>query len=132
MLKGTTINAKDIPDIVQIISVVASFAKGKTIIKKVDRLKIKESDRLLGIINNLAKAGVKAEYKKGNLYIDGSSPKGNVFSGDNDHRTVMSAIVLATFAKGESTILGAQAIEKSYPNFISDYKKLGGIVNGDI
>ena len=131
-LKGTTINAKDIPDIVQIISVVASFSKGKTIIKKVDRLKIKESDRLLGIINNLAKAGVKAEYKKGNLYIDGSSPKGNVFSGDNDHRTVMSAIVLATFAKGDSTILGAQAIEKSYPNFISDYKKLGGIVNGDI
>ena len=131
-LKGALINAQDIPDIVQILSVIASFSKGVTTIKNVERLKIKESDRISGIVNNLSKAGVKVEYKNGSLIIDGGVSNGSEFSGDNDHRTVMSAIVLATFLDGESKILGVEAINKSYPNFILDYKKLGGKIDGDI
>lgn len=131
-LKGTKINAQDIPDIVQIISVVASFSKGITVIKNVERLKIKESDRISGIVNNLSKAGVKVEYKNGSLIIEGTTPTGGVFTGDNDHRTVMSSMVLGSFAKGESKILGVEAINKSYPNFILDYKRLGGKIDGDI
>ena len=43
----------------------------------------------------------------------------------------MSAVVMATFAKAESLVLGGQAINKSYPEFIKDYKKLGGIIDVD-
>ncbi len=131
-LKGITIDCENTPDIVQIISVVASFSKGKTVLKNVSRLEIKESDRVRGIINNLKNSGIKAEYTSGDLTIYGKEVKGGTFSGDNDHRTVMSSVVLSAFAKGVSTIKGVEAIQKSYPTFLEDFKLLGGNINGDI
>ena len=131
-LNGITLDCENIPDLVQILSVVASFAKGESRFLNVSRLKLKESDRIEGIIKNLTSAGVKAEYTGNDLIIYGGEVKGSVFYGDNDHRTVMSGVVLSTFCKGESTILGAEAISKSYPEFFKDYKLIGGIVDGDI
>ena len=131
-LKGVIVDAEDIPDIVQILSVVASYAKGKSVFKKVKRLEIKESNRVLGIVENLKNCGIKAEYNGNDLTVYGGEVKGATFSGDNDHRTVMSAIVTATFAKGNSKILGYEAIQKSYPTFIENYVSLGGKVNGNI
>ncbi|MBO5926331.1 MAG: 3-phosphoshikimate 1-carboxyvinyltransferase [Clostridia bacterium] len=132
VLKGITVGCEDIPDLVQILSVVASFAEGETTFLNVKRLKIKESDRIAGIINNLSKAGIKAKYDNGNLTVYGGKPKGSVFLGDNDHRTVMSASVLSAFCEGESEILGAEAVNKSYPEFFKDYESIGGLVDGDI
>ncbi len=131
-LTGITMDMEDIPDIVQILSVVASFAKGKSVFKNVSRLVIKESDRLQGIINNLGNAGIKAEYNNKDLTVYGGLPHGSVFEGENDHRTVMSAVTLALFSDGESKIIGAEAINKSYPSFFDDVKKLGGNISGDI
>ena len=131
-LNGITVNCEDIPDIVQILSVVAGYAKGVSVFKNVNRLEIKESDRVLGIINNLKNANIKAEYNGKDLTVYGGKVEGGIFSGDNDHRTVMSAVVMATFAKGESVIKGAEAVNKSYPTFFNDFESLGGITNGDI
>ncbi len=129
-LNGISVDMENVPDIVQILSVVASFANGVTTFKNVSRLKIKESDRIAGIIKNLALAGVKAKYDGADLKIYGAEPKGGVFLGDNDHRTVMSMAVLATFAKGSSQIIGAEAVDKSYTDFFKDYVSLGGVVDG--
>ncbi len=131
-LKAITLDCENIPDLVQILSVIASFSKGKSKFLNVSRLKLKESDRIEGIINNLKKAKIKAKYKNGNLIVYGGKPKAGTFSGDNDHRTVMSAVVLATFTKENSVVLGAEAIEKSYPSFLKDYIALGGKVDGNI
>ena len=129
-LTGITLDCENIPDLVQIISVVAAYSKGATKLLNVSRLKIKESDRIAGIINNLSRANVKAEFNGKDLIISGGEPIGATFSGDNDHRTVMSSVVLASFANGNSNILGAEAVDKSYKNFFNDYMTLGGKING--
>ena len=132
-LKGITVDCEDVPDIVQILSVVASFANGKSTFKSVNRLEIKESNRVLGIINNLKIAGVKAEYDGKDLTVYGSKKIDyGTFNGDNDHRTVMSAVVLSAFSNGKSVIKGAEAVNKSYPTFFDDFRSLGGITDGDI
>lgn len=131
-LSGTTVDLEDIPDLGQIISVVAAYAKGETVLKSVNRLKIKESDRLSAITDMLSVAGIKYKVLNDELIIYGGAPKGGTFSGGNDHRTVMSAAILAANAKGDSEIIGAEAISKSYPDFFKDYEILGGKVNGDI
>ena len=132
-LKGLEIDCENIPDIVQIISVVASFSYGVTKLKNVKRLQIKESDRVQGIIDFLTLAGVKVEFDGNDLKICGGAPKNNTFDGCNDHRTVMSEAVMASSViSGASTIKGAEAVEKSYPNFFEDFIKLGGKINGNI
>lgn len=131
-LVGQVIDCEDIPDLVQIISVIASYSKGQTVLKNVSRLKIKESDRVQGIIYNLSVAGINAKYNGNDLIIEGGNPKSGDFLGFNDHRTVMSAVCLANFAGGVSTVTDSLAINKSYTNFYNDFISLGGIVDGDI
>ncbi len=131
-LTGQVIDCENIPDLVQIISVLASYSKGKTILKNVSRLKIKESDRIESILTNLKVAGIDAKCNGSDLIINGGSPKSGKFLGFNDHRSVMSAVCLATFASGESIVTDSLAINKSYTNFYKDYVSLGGKVNGDI
>lgn len=127
--KAFNFDAKSTPDLIQIASVLACFANGKCKISGVDRLKIKESDRLKGIIDFLSKSGIKSEYSSDELIIFPSNPVGNTFNGDNDHRTVMSECILSTFSSGNSTILGVEAVNKSYPDFFKDFTLLGGKTN---
>lgn len=128
-LNGITVDMENQPDLVQTVSAVASFASGVTVIKNVERLRLKESDRVLAIINTLTQAGIKAKYDNNSIVIYGNKPIGCVFDGGNDHRTVMSQAVIASGAQGQSIILGAQAHHKSYPNFIEDFKSIGGVIN---
>lgn len=130
-LKAITVDMEDVPDLVQIVSVVASYASGKTTILGVDRLRLKESDRINAVIESLSAVGIKAEYNDNSIVIYGGNPLGGTVDGGNDHRTVMSATVMASYAKGDSVVLGGQAINKSYPDFIRDYQKLGGIIDVD-
>lgn len=131
-LNGITYDCENIPDLVQIISVVAAYSKGVTTLKNVQRLKIKESDRITAIIEMLSASGVRVEYNGRDLIIYGGQPSSSNFDGGNDHRTVMSQCVLALYAKGNSTIVGAQAIKKSYPNFFNDVSLLGGKIDVNI
>lgn len=131
-LKGITVDCEDIPDIVQILSVVGAYAEGKSVFKNVKRLEIKESNRVLGIVNNLKNAGINAEYNGRDLTVYGGKVRYGTFNGDNDHRTVMSAVVMSAFSDGESVIRGVEAVNKSYPTFFEDFKSLGGITDGDI
>ena len=95
-------------------------------------MRIKESDRIEAVINTLKTAGIKAWYQNGNLYVEGGKPVGGIFDGGNDHRTVMSAVVLSAFAKGNSVVTGAEAHKKSYPEFFEHLKLLGGDIDVEI
>lgn len=123
------INCENFPDIAQVICSVAAFAKGKTRLTGVERLKIKESDRIAAIINTLKTCEIKAEYDGNALTVYGGTPRGGEFGGGKDHRTVMSAAVIAAAADGVSEITEAEYCAKSYPDFFEDIKRLGGKVD---
>lgn len=125
-LNAFCFDATSCPDIIQIASVLASFCKGKSVIKGVERLKIKESDRLKGIVDFLGESGIQTEVHGDELTVFGGRPHGGEFCGDNDHRTVMSEAILSCFADGVSSIKGIEAVNKSYPDFFKDFILLGG------
>lgn len=128
-LEGITVDASNIPDMVPAIAATAAFAKGKTIIHSAERLRLKESDRIKTTIAALNQMGIKTEEKPDGMIIYGGEPKGAVIDGAGDHRIVMAFSVAAAYAKGESVIMGAEAISKSYPEFFEEFKKLEGKVN---
>ena len=124
-LKGIEFSIKDCPDIAPILSVIMANAMGKSVLYDVDRLKIKESDRLQNIIDMLQKLGIQVEYKTDSLTIFGGSMNSTSLEGKNDHRIAISSIVALSVVGG--SISGIKCIDKSYPTFLDDYKKLGGI-----
>lgn len=126
-LEGFTFDAENCPDLVPVSAAVAAFADGKTVIKNIQRLKIKESDRIATAIATLTAFGVRAESDGKDLVVFGGKPVGCEVNSFNDHRIAMSAAVLGTGAFGDTLIIDAQAVNKSYPTFFEDYCKVGGI-----
>ena len=121
-------NAEDYPDLVPIVAVLASQSNGVSVIENVERLKIKESDRINSTLAMLNVFGIKAEYKGSNIYVYGGTAKGGTAHSFNDHRIAMASAVLATATNGESLITNANAVNKSYPEFFDDLKSVGGVV----
>ena len=123
-LKGTTVDINDCPDLAPILSVVAACAEGESVFLNVDRLKIKESDRLDSIIKMLKTSGISAETDGEKLTIIGKKPSTFSIDGMGDHRMVMSETILATVCGGK--LSGTEAVKKSYPDFFADFSRLGG------
>lgn len=143
-LFGTEISAAQIPDLVPILSVAAGVAVGKTKIYAAGRLRIKESDRLAAICEMLTNFGAECEETEDGLIIEGfgkticSSGSCKMVCGTlpgtknekvsisshNDHRIAMSAAIAATLCPKAVEISGAEAVNKSYPLFWTDYHKL--------
>ena len=123
------IDASDIPDLVPIIS---AFASGRprgavTHIVKAGRLRLKESDRLASVTQTLRELGADITEEPEGLMIRGSGRLyGGEVSSHGDHRIVMMAAACACITEGEIVIHGAEAVNKSYPRFFEDYRKLGG------
>lgn len=128
-LKPFVFDAENCPDLVPISAVLASYADGKSVIKNIQRLKIKESDRVESTIAMLKGFGVRAESDGVNLAVYGGSVSCGSADAFNDHRLVMSTAVLALGADGVSSISGAKAVNKSYPTFFKDYEKVGGKIS---
>jgi 3-phosphoshikimate 1-carboxyvinyltransferase len=131
-LIGADVDLADTPDLAQVIAVLAAYAEGETVLHSVDRLRVKESNRLSAIMDMLTRAGVKCRYAADTLIIEGGRPRGADFTGGGDHRTVMSACILAAFAEGRSTVTDAESVDKSYPAFFADFAALGGVIDGNL
>lgn len=127
-IKSFEFCAEDCPDLVPIAGVLAAYSDGKSVINGVERLKIKESDRIESTISVLNAFNIKAESDGKKLVVYGGKPVCGRADSFNDHRLTMSAAILALGAEGSSTLTGADAINKSYPTFFKDYVKLGGVV----
>ena len=126
--QGTVLEVSDTPDLVPILSVVGCYASSKTVITGAGRLRLKESDRLEAMKENLNKVGGNVKVTEDGLEIQGMAglKGGAEVESYNDHRIVMSMAIAATFAKEPIIIKGAQAVNKSYPEFFEDFAKLGG------
>lgn len=132
-LKATDIDARQIPDLVPILAVCATFAEGTTHITGAERLRIKESDRLSAIANAINKLGGNVIEKPDGLVITGvKSLKGGTVQGVNDHRIVMAMSVATLMATDTVTITDMESIKKSFPNYFEEYNRLGGISYVDL
>ncbi len=126
-LNGIAINAENIPDLVPILACTAALCSGTTTITGATRLRIKESDRLAAVTQNLTALGADITELPDGLIINGKPQLhgGNV-SGFNDHRIVMAFAMTALKATEPIIISDKESINKSYPNFFEDYTNLGG------
>lgn len=129
-LFGTDLDCMDTPDLVPILSVAAAAASGSTEFYNVGRLRYKESDRLAAMQKTLTALGIASSVGEETFTIYGGAPKVQApVESFGDHRIAMSAAILSTIAEGETTILGAECVAKSYPSFYEHFKMLGGNVN---
>lgn len=120
-----TVSAADIPDLVPILSVVAACRQG-AVFTDIRRLRLKESDRVSSVISMLKCLGGRAEADENALTVYGTGLTGGTVDSVNDHRIAMSAAIAATACTQNITILGAECIQKSYPQFLKEYRRLGG------
>ena len=126
-LKGIEIDVSQCPDLVPILSVAASMAKGKTHIFNAARLRIKESDRLETTCTQLKSLGADIIEEPEGLIINGVQKfVGGNTDGSGDHRIVMSIAIASSACLGTIDINGSDAVKKSYPEFWEDFKELGG------
>ena len=122
------IDVSGCPDLLPPLAVMAAIRQGTTRFVNAARLRIKESDRLATTAALLNHLGGSAEDGPDSLTVRGvPSFSGGTVDGANDHRIVMAAAIAATHSAAPVTILGAEAVNKSYPFFWEDYKQLGGV-----
>lgn len=117
------------PDLVPALALIAALRDGqRTHILNAGRLRIKESDRLDTVASELAALGGRIAQTPDSLVIDGAARlKGGVtVRGHNDHRIAMMLGIAAGAAEAPFTLLGAECVNKSYPGFWADYRRLGG------
>ena len=120
-----TVSVADIPDLVPILSVVAA-AKHGAVFTNIQRLRLKESDRVASVIDLLENLGGKATATENTLTVSPATLTGGTVDSCNDHRIAMAAAIAATVCIDPVTILGAEAVKKSYPQFWAEYRRLGG------
>jgi len=129
-LKGIEIKEEMVPlliDELPLIAVVASQAKGKTVVSGAKELRVKETDRIKAIVSELKKMGVDIKEKEDGFIVEGPSKlKGAVCESYNDHRIAMSLAVAALLAEGKTGIRNSECIEISFPGF---EKTLQNLIN---
>ena len=130
-LKPIDVDAREIPDLVPICSVLACYSKGTSKIHDAHRLRYKESDRLLSIYLELRKMGADLSMDEDSLTVKGTCGlNGALIDPHNDHRIAMACAVAALGAEGETKILNSECVRKSYPSFFKDLKKIGAEIIG--
>jgi 3-phosphoshikimate 1-carboxyvinyltransferase len=129
---GVVIGAGEIPSIIDelpVLFVLASVSAGRTVISGAGELRVKETDRIASMGENIAKMGGRVGVSAGRIVIEGSQGSQGSQSSQGlraarmrsfgDHRTAMSMAVAALFAGGTSEIEGAECVGKSFPGFFT-------------
>ena len=130
-LHATTIEGELIPTLIDelpVIAVLAAFAEGTTVIKNAAELKVKESDRIAVMTENLKRMGADVEPTDDGMIIHGGRPlHGATINPYLDHRIAMSFAVAALAADGKTEIQDADCVKISYPGFYTDLEGLGTV-----
>ena len=128
-LRGCAIDVGETPDLLPVLAVLGACASGETRLVNAARLRLKESDRLASVSAMLRALGAKVEEQADALVIAGGRLTGGEVKSCRDHRIAMAAAIAAIRCEQNIRILGADAVNKSYPAFFSDYNRLGGKAN---
>lgn len=129
-LNGQIINVNNYIDAVPILAVVACFAQGQTVITGAAIARQKESDRLAAITLELSKMGGDITETADGLIIKPKTLIGTRVNSHSDHRIAMALTVAGLAAQsGETIIDNTECVNKSYPNFVNEFKKLGAYIS---
>ena len=127
-LHGVEIGGEEIPSLIDEIPVIAAaacFADGVTVIRDAAELKVKESNRIAAMTENLRAMGADVTETEDGMIIRGGRPlHGAVIDSRNDHRIAMTFAVAALAAEGETSIPQWDCVNISYPGFLEDLRKL--------
>jgi 3-phosphoshikimate 1-carboxyvinyltransferase len=123
-LNATVIGGDIIPNVIDelpILAVAAALARGKTLIKDAQELRVKETDRIAAVAGNLRKMGVGViETDDGMEIMGGAELKGATIETFHDHRIAMAFAIAGLYAEGTTIIEGTECIRTSYPSFEAD------------
>ncbi len=128
-LHGIDVNINDCIDTLPILAVIACYASSVTHISGAKIARLKESDRIMAIANELRKMGAQIEERDDGLIIHPSKLRGAELSSYKDHRIALSLIIAAMGSEGESVVEGVDCIGKTYPMFFYDFVSLGARIS---
>lgn len=131
LLKATEIDLADCPDLGPALFALGCFCNGTTVIRNAGRLRLKESDRIAAMQEELAKFGAQVTAEGDTVSIRGGAlhrPEVPL-QGHNDHRIVMALAVTALAAGQPAVIRGAEAVNKSWPDFFEALRALGAKID---
>lgn len=128
-LTGCEIDMNATPDALPMMAVLACFAQGTTRLVNVPQARMKETDRIAVMKQELDRLGARVEELEEGLVIQQSDLQGTTVDGRGDHRVVMSLAIAGTMASGDTTIEGAEAAAVTYPGFADALTALGGRID---
>ena len=126
-----TVDAANIPDLVPILAVFSATRQG-ALFTNIHRLRLKETDRVATVCAMLGSLGIQATADENSLLVKPGAFTGGTVDATGDHRIAMAAAIAATCAEEPVTILGAESVNKSYPSFWTEYRRLGGSYELDL
>jgi 3-phosphoshikimate 1-carboxyvinyltransferase len=122
-LKGITMDARENPDLAPPVAALCALAEGESRIVNAGRLRLKESDRLSAMAENLARLGARVREGADALFIEGTpSLRGGFADAKGDHRIAMAMALAAIRCEGPLLLRGWESVGKSYPNFWRDFE----------
>ena len=120
-LKGTELLKAEIPNLIDeipVIAVAAAMADGKTVIRNAKELRVKETDRITTVVNNLRAMGGQVDEFEDGMEITGGSPlHAATMESHGDHRIAMAFAIAGLFASGETVMRNTECVNTSYPGF---------------
>ncbi len=127
-LKGINVDMNEIPDALPMLAVTACFAEGKTILYNVSQARIKETDRISVMAEELKKLGADIKEMPDGLEINGTGLKSGRVCGHSDHRVVMAMAVAGLSSDGKITVDTAESADVTFPDFWGNMRSLGALI----
>jgi 3-phosphoshikimate 1-carboxyvinyltransferase len=114
-------------DLLPTVAILAAAADGTSELSGIARARLKESDRVAAVKEGLEKMGIEVSEARDSLTIAGARPQGAVIDSHGDHRIAMAFSILGLYA-GNTVIIGAECVNKTFPQFWDILKSIGGAV----
>jgi 3-phosphoshikimate 1-carboxyvinyltransferase len=127
-LEGFEADLEENPDLCPLLAVLGAYAKGQTVLTGLDRLKYKETDRVVTTLELLKSLGVSCSYDGSAIRITGGSVLGGIVNSYGDHRIALAAAAASVGSCGRIEVTGFGCHTKSYPDFLRHYRALEGSV----
>jgi 3-phosphoshikimate 1-carboxyvinyltransferase len=124
-LEGTIVEAEEVPlaiDELPLVALLGCFAEGETIVRGAQELRVKESDRIAGVVEGLRSLGAEIEATEDGFAVRGSGGglRGGTIDARGDHRLAMMGAVAGLASREGVEVLGIEAAAVSYPGFVED------------
>jgi 3-phosphoshikimate 1-carboxyvinyltransferase len=128
VMEGKVIDLNAMPDSLPAMAVLSCVTQGETCLTNIAHARIKETDRIVVMREELTKMGADITETGDELFIRKSDLRGAVVNGHDDHRVVMALALAGCAAQGETVIETAEAANVTYPTFVEDFRALGASI----